>query len=129
MAAPLNRWTVTFFVILAWDAVALDARAHADAARAHVAAAKAAVSPKATNPQPWQVFNSAFNQMCAEPKPGARPQPVGKDVPLEAGEAAKLIPTPREKWYAPPAKVFDNLYTSGRKQNLPGRSPQQRALF
>src|SRR5260370_39776392 len=53
--------------------------------------------------------------MCAEPEPGARPQPVGKDVPLEAGEAAKLISTPREKWYAPPAKVFDNLYYIGTK--------------
>jgi hypothetical protein len=86
----LNRWIVTFFVILAWDAVALDAHAQADAARAHVAAAKAAVSPKATNQQPWQAFNSAFNQMCAEPKPGARPLPVGKDVPLEAGEAGEI---------------------------------------
>jgi metallo-beta-lactamase class B len=26
-----------------------------------------------------------------------------------------LIPTPREKWYAPPAKVFDNLYYIGTK--------------
>ncbi len=111
----MNRWIVTFFVILAWDVVALDARAHADAAQAHVAAAKAAVSPKATNPQPWHVFDSAFNQMCAEPKPGARPQPVGKDVPLEPGEAAKLSPNPREKWSAPPAKVFDNLYYIGTK--------------
>jgi metallo-beta-lactamase class B len=114
-AAPLKRWIVTFFVILAWDGVALDACAKADAAQAHVAAAKAAVSPKATNPQPWHFFDSAFNQMCAEPKAGARPLPVGKDVPLEAGEAAKLTPTPREKWYAPPAKVFDNLYYIGTK--------------
>jgi len=111
----LNTLILALFVILAWDALALGARAQADAAQAHVAAAKAAVSPKAPNPQPWQVFNSAFNQMCAEPKPGARPQPVGKDVPLEPGEAAKLTPTPREKWYAPPAKVFDNLYYIGTK--------------
>jgi metallo-beta-lactamase class B len=91
------------------------ARAQTDPTEKHVAAAKASVSPKAANPQPWHIFNSAFNQMCAEPKPGARPQPVGKDVPLEPGEAAKLTPTPREKWYAPPAKVFDNLYYIGTK--------------
>ena len=92
-----------------------DARSQSNAAQEHVAAAKAAVSPKAANPQPWHVFNSAFNQMCAEPRPGARPQAIGKDVPLEPGEAAKLSPTPREKWYAPPAKVFDNLYYIGTK--------------
>src|SRR3984893_7853879 len=114
-ASPLNRWIVTFLVILAWDALALGARAQGDTAQAHVGAAQAAVSPKATNPEPWQEFNPAFNQMCAEPKSGARPQPVGKDVPLEPGEAAKLTSTPREKWYAPPAKVFDNLYYIGTK--------------
>jgi metallo-beta-lactamase class B len=95
--------------------VIADAQARTDEAQKHVQAAQAAVSPKAANPQPWHVFNSAFKQMCTEPKPGARPQPVGKDVPLEPGEAAKLTPTPREKWYAPPAKVFDNLYYIGTK--------------
>jgi len=93
----------------------LGARAQADAAQAHVATAKAAVSPQPPNPHPWEVLQSAFDQMCAEPKPGARPQPVGKDVPLEPGEAAKLTPTPRDKWYEPPAKVFDNLYYIGTK--------------
>jgi metallo-beta-lactamase class B len=106
---------VNLFVILAWNSAAFDARGQADAAQAHVAAAKAAVLPKTGNPEPWHAFNSAFNQMCAEPKPGARPQPVGKDVPLEPGEAAKLTPTPREKWYAPPAKIFENLYYIGTK--------------
>jgi metallo-beta-lactamase class B len=111
----LDRWILNLFVILAWSSVAFDARGQADAAQAHVAAAKAAVLPKTGNPEPWHAFNSAFNQMCAEPKPGARPQPVGKDVPLEPGEAAKLTPTPREKWYAPPAKIFENLYYIGTK--------------
>jgi metallo-beta-lactamase class B len=100
---------------LALSGLVIAAHAQTDAAQEHVAAAKAAVSPKAANPQPWRVFNSAFNQMCAEPRAGARLQPVGKDVPLEPGEAAKLTPTPREKWYAPPAKVFDNLYYIGTK--------------
>src|SRR5712691_396140 len=95
--------------------MARDANGQAAVAQAHVAAAKAVVSPKTANPQPWHVFDSAFTQVCAEPKPGARPPAVGSDVPLEAFEAAKLIPTPREKWYAPPAKVFDNLYFIGTK--------------
>jgi metallo-beta-lactamase class B len=111
----VNRWALVLFAILASAALTIDVQAQAEAAQAHVAAAKAAVAPKTANPQPWHAFNSAFNQMCAEPKPVARPQEVGKDVPLEPGEAAKLIPTPREKWYAPPAKVFDNLYYIGTK--------------
>lgn len=110
----MNCWAAACF-ILASIALTTDAQAQAEAAQAHVAAAKAAVSPKSDGAQPWRVFNSAFNQMCAEPKPGARPAEVGKDVPLESGEAAKLIPTPREKWYAPTAKVFDNLYYIGTK--------------
>jgi metallo-beta-lactamase class B len=94
---------------------ATDARAQADVAQTHVAAAKAAMAPKTPNPQPWRVFESAFNQMCAEPRAGAQLPPIGHDAPLEPGEAGKLTPTPREKWYAPPAKVFDNLYYIGTK--------------
>ena len=110
-----RAWALILVLIVATVVLAVDAGAQSDAAQAHVAAAKAAVAPKIANPQPWHVFNSAFNQMCAEPKPGARPQEAGKDVPLEPGEAAKLTPTPREKWYAPPVKVFDNLYYIGTK--------------
>ena len=112
----MNRYgSFALATSLALAGLIADARAQTDPAEKHVAAAKASASPKAPNQQPWHIFNSAFNQMCAEPKPGARPQPVGKDVPLEPGEAAKLTPTPREKWYAPPAKVFDNLYYIGTK--------------
>ena len=118
----VNRYRAPIFLVsLVLGVLVIDARAQTDAAQEHVAAAKAGVSPKTAKPEPWHVFNSAFNQMCAEPRPGARPQPVGKDVPLEPGEAAKLTPTSREKWYAPPAKVFDNLYYIGRKQNPRGR--------
>jgi metallo-beta-lactamase class B len=112
----MKRYCVPLLLMVllaAWPAV--DARAQAQTAQAHVAAAKAAVSPTGANAPPWHAFDSAFNQMCAEPKPGARPPAVGHDVPLEPGEAAKLTPTPREKWYAPPAKVFDNLYYIGTK--------------
>jgi metallo-beta-lactamase class B len=33
--------------------------------------------------------------------------------PGESDEKAKLVPTPRDKWYVPPVKVFDNLYFIG----------------
>ena len=108
-----RRGASALVTILALAGLSIDAHGQTEAAQNHVAAAKAAVSPKTANPQPWRVFNSAFNQMCAEPKPGARQQPLGKDVPLDPPEAQKLTPTPREKWYAPPAKVFDNLYYIG----------------
>ncbi len=111
----VNRSAALGLLISLFTAAVPHGRAQTGSAQDHVAAAKAAVSPGTASAEPWHVFNSAFNQMCAAPKPGARPQAVGKDVPLEPGEAAKLTPTPREKWYAPPAKVFDNLYYIGTK--------------
>ena len=108
-------WASVLWTALVAGWIALDANGQATVAQAHVATAKAVVSPKTANPQPWHVLASVFTQVCAEPKPGAQPPAIGSNVPLEAGEAAKLIPTPREKWYAPPAKVFDNLYYIGTK--------------
>ena len=101
--------------VLLAGGMATNLRAQDAVAQTHVAAAKQAVSPKTENPQPWHVFDTAFNQSCAEPKPGAKTPATGSNVPLDAGEAAKLTPTPRDKWYAPPAKVFDNLYYIGTK--------------
>jgi metallo-beta-lactamase class B len=46
-----------------------------------------------------------FNMLCAAP-PSAAPQAAGP-APKPAG------PPPRSAWYAPPAKVFDNLYFIG----------------
>ena len=90
--------------------ITLEARGQAAAAEAHVAAAKAALSPKTANPKPWQVFESLSKMVCTQPRPGARPPAVG---PGEPDEKAKLVPTPRDKWYVPPVKVFDNLYFIG----------------
>ncbi len=81
--------------------------------RLHVAAlAKAPrLSPATANAEsPWQTFNGLFNIVCNQPKPGAKPPAVG---PGEPDEKAKLVPTPRDKWYVPPVKVFDNLYFIG----------------
>src|ERR1700726_624355 len=96
--------------ILMAGCITLEARGQAAAAEAHVAAAKAVLSPKTANPKPWQVFESLSRMVCSQPRPGARPPSVG---PGEPDEKAKLVPTPRDKWYVPPVKVFDNLYFIG----------------
>ncbi len=94
--------------MLGW--ITMEARAQAQEAEANVAAAKAALSPQNENPKPWQTFNSLFRTVCTPPRADARPLKVG---PGEPDEKAKLVPTPREKWYVPPVKVFDNLYFIG----------------
>src|ERR1700722_2363638 len=102
-AALLAGWTAT------------NVQAQSAAADAHVAAAKAAVSPKTASQQPWHSFDRPFAQQCTKPRENAPPEAIGPNVPLEKGEAAKLVPTPFEKWYTPPVKVFDNLYYIGTK--------------
>ncbi len=81
-------------------------------AEAHVAAAREAMSPKTPDPLHLHTFDAMFRLICTPPNPNARPPAVG---PGEADEQAKLIPTPPEEWYVPPAKVFDNLYYIGTK--------------
>lgn len=110
-----HRSLLLFGIIFAAGTIAIDAHGQASVAQTHVDAAKALVSPKDANPPSYRVFQSEFSQTCARPKPGAPTPPLGKDAPLEPGEAAKLTPTPHDKWYAPPAKVFDNLYYIGTK--------------
>lgn len=61
----------------------------------HVAAAKAAAGSQ------WE---GLFNVLCAPP-PTAAPAPRAKP--------AASVPPERSTWYAPPAKVFDNLYYVG----------------
>jgi len=62
----------------------------------HVAAAKKAAG---------QDHLALFNNICSPP-PKPQPQQGG------GGGQAQATP-PREKWYAPPVKVFDNLYYVG----------------
>jgi metallo-beta-lactamase class B len=89
---------------------ALDASGQVPVAQTHVAAAQAAVSPATPNAKPWQTYKSLFNLVCTQPKAGARSPAVG---PGEPDEKEKLVPTPRDTWYVPPVKVFDNLYYIG----------------
>ena len=107
----MNRsWTYVLCAVLIAGATPVDARAQG--AQARVAAAKAASMPKTPNPKPWQNFDSLFRLICTQPRADARPAFVGKG---ESDEQAKLVPTPRDVWYVPPAKVFDNLYYIGTK--------------
>jgi metallo-beta-lactamase class B len=101
--------------VLAIGCVTLSASGQASIARKYVAAAKAAVAPQTGNPDPWHVFGHLFDMSCTEPKSTTARPALGSNAPLEPFEAAKLIPTPRAKWYFPPAKVFDNLYYIGTK--------------
>ena len=76
-------------------AVALAAQGSADA---HTAAARKAAGAD---------FVGVFERLCTPPTPSA---------PAAAPAAAPAGPPPRDTWYAPPAKVFDNLYFVGEKE-------------
>src|SRR3954466_15820646 len=100
----MSRFSVAALCVLVIAGVTTTgARAQAQSAEAHVAAAKAAATG---NPKPGHSYDARFRLICSEPRPNARPQPVG---PGESDELAKTVATPRDKWYVPPAKVFDNL--------------------
>jgi metallo-beta-lactamase class B len=88
----------------------LDAQGQDSVAQTHVAAARAAVAPPTADPNHMRTYDSQFKLICAQPKPGAPPLKIGPGAPEED---YKLVPVPREKWYEPPVKVFDNLYYIG----------------
>jgi metallo-beta-lactamase class B len=88
----------------------LRAQGQDDAAQAHLAAARAAVAPPVPDPEHMRTYDSQFKLICLQPKPGARLAPVG---PGPAEEKDKLVAVPREQWYTPPVRVFDNLYYIG----------------
>jgi glyoxylase-like metal-dependent hydrolase (beta-lactamase superfamily II) len=92
-----------FVFVLTWFSIAVSAQA--PAAQAHVAAAKAAALPSAPNAKPYQNFTNMVEQFCAQPK--------GPDVVRPDSERFK--PLPRDQWYVPPYKIFDNLYFIGTK--------------
>jgi len=88
----------------------MDAQGQDAVAQAHLAAARAAVSPLTADPGHLRTYDSQFKLICLQPKPGAPSPPVGPGEPEEKG---KLVVVPRDRWYVPPVKVFDNLYYIG----------------
>ena len=91
-------------VVLLTGWMATDARAQAAAANAHVEAARAAVAPQTENPLgPFHVFQSLFDQVCAEP--------TLPDVMRTQARSTDAVP--RDEWFAWPADILDNLYFIG----------------
>lgn len=105
-----HDWALALCAILLATGVASDVKGQSSVAQTHVAAAKELVSPKTADAKPWDSFNALFRLVCTQPRANAKPPKVG---PGEPDEQEKLTPTAREKWYVPPAKVFDNLYYIG----------------
>jgi metallo-beta-lactamase class B len=77
-------------------------RGAAGGATPHVAAATAAAR---------QDHVALLNQLCVPPPP---PVPPPQAVPQPAAQSQG--PPPRTQWYAPPVKVFDNLYFVGQTE-------------
>ena len=91
-------------VVLLTGWMAVDAHAQAAAANAHVEAARAAIAPQTVNPlAPFHIFQSLFDQVCAEP--------TLPDVMRTQERSTDAVP--REEWFAWPQQIFDNLYFIG----------------
>ena len=80
--------------------VPLPAQSQGDTREAHCAAARVAAGAE---------FVALYNRFAEVCNPAAEPQRGG------GGAAAARGVPPRESWYQPPAKVFDNLYFVGTK--------------
>ena len=92
-----SLWMVLVLMVLA-GVVTAQTPAPGPGAAPHVAAAKKAAG---------QDHLVLFNALCVPPPPIPAPQPAG------GAAAAPQGPPPRSEWYAPPVKVFDNLYFVG----------------
>ncbi|MGA2394961.1 MAG: hypothetical protein ABSH03_16590 [Candidatus Lustribacter sp.] len=90
--------------------VGVGAQGQDDVAQAHLSAARAMVAPLTGDPNHLRTYDSMFKLICTQPRAGAPSPPVGPGAPEET---EKLVPVPRDKWYVPPVRVFDNLYYIG----------------
>jgi metallo-beta-lactamase class B len=104
---------------VAWLGTALLAQAPSSEVDAHVAAARAAAGME---------FRNTFLNLClpaAGPGPGGGARGAAAAAPARgagapAGRAGGRGPAPtpdRATWYAPPFKIFDNLYWLGTRQH------------
>ena len=103
-------WVAALWIFLLTSLAVTKVNGQSSPADAHVQAAKDLVSPKTANAKPYQSYDALFKLICSQPRANAQPPAVG---PGEPDEKAKLVATPHDKWYAAPAKVFDNLYFIG----------------
>jgi metallo-beta-lactamase class B len=91
---------VLFVVLLTAVVFTIEANAQTASAETHLAAARAAAY------RPGFDFTYVFDSMCEAPEPGAAL------AQINAPQRPRTIP-PRGEWYVEPAKVFDNLYFVG----------------
>ena len=94
------RYILCAALVLGLGAATAVVGAQPGSVASHTAAAKKAAGSD---------FAAVFDRLCAPPAPVA-PAAASASAPAPAG------PPPREAWYAPPAKVFDNLYFVGEKE-------------
>jgi metallo-beta-lactamase class B len=103
----------TVLVLAGWTT--FKAAAQSGNAERHVAAARALAY------EPGNDFTGAFEAICVPPKSGGPRGGGGERAGAAAGRGAapateRRIP-PRAQWYVEPAKVFDNLYSVGMRND------------
>src|SRR5256885_5523118 len=104
-------WRIAFFnVLFLAGAFTINAQAQPAEAQKHVAAARALAY------EPGFDYTFSFETICVEPKPaGARAGRGrgegggGQRADGEQPAVGRRIP-PRNQWYFPPNKLFDNMY-------------------
>jgi metallo-beta-lactamase class B len=98
------------FVVCAFG---VNAQAQSADAQRHVAAAKALAY------EPGHDYTGSFETICVEPRPAAAPRGGGGGGGQRGdggGQVGRRVP-PREQWYTPPNKLFDNMYYVGSDNN------------
>ena len=118
-----RRWVFALccaFLLIGLSGVA--AQAQSAEAQKHVAAAKALAY------EPGNDYTGSFETICEEPRPPAAPRGAGGGGGGRGGDGAaaggqrgaapvgRNVP-PRAQWYAPPARIFDNMYYVGSSNN------------
>src|SRR2546430_14188097 len=111
-------WRIAFFnVLFLAGAFTINAQAQPAEAQKHVAAARALAY------EPGFDYTFSFETICAEPKPAGARGGRGGGGGGQRGEArgeqpqvGRRIP-PRNQWYFPPNKLFDNMDYVGSDNN------------
>src|SRR5262245_7841148 len=91
-------------------AFSINAQAQPAEAQKHVAAAKALAY------EPGHDYTGSFETICVEPRPAAPRGGGGGGQRADGAQVGRRIP-PREQWYTPPNKLFDNMYYVGSDNN------------
>lgn len=99
-------WSVLCVALLftGWSATDALGQASKTTAEAHLAAARALAY------EPGHDYTGSFEVICVPPR-AAAPQ-AGGGAARGGGGGGRVAP-PRERWYAEPARLFDNLYFVG----------------